>query len=1092
MSTSKSSPEGLKPQECERSSGRSKPPISYIPTAMDTPKVINKIKVSNKMTLSVTVFDEGSPEQFLNHVQTSMEIISQRGLDMDYGEACKADKKAEAKLTAATAAKAKFKGTDENSPVLQSWNKATAAKIHTSEAIVSAGQAIFLQYSTQLSETARRPWTTIVGEQINCEPWTDVYGTEHPTKRPASWTSFQECVQLHLQTVFRTDAAEQERFYISNGLKKPNRVPIRDFVQRIQRLNGYVELLPCLSYSSKAAKSMKLSGALVPQSVRELLEVLERIEKAYPTEKVGEGPKTVAKANDSSRKKMVSFSDRIPKKCRTEKYCSLCKKHGVHIPPTTLRIAGSMTPMGPQSQASREENQMETLVDKRDLVEEESNKKMKRAIGKKKRTEGQVTTVVAQARYKATENPARKNIEHSTGRRTSNTVIRILLDSGSDGDLLFHAKGTEKLFPYLTRQVPKSWRTLNGSFLTKGRSEVNLKFFEYSNSKEYTVTPDVVEYDKKKMAKPAFDLILGCQTMKELGIVLDFRTKEITIDHIILPMRDINSLTSSNLDKAWAVNNSMANEPQSTQEATHLQDQNSLLELLTEFEELFDGTLGDWNTEPVSFKLKEGAKPYHGKAYPVPKSRKETTIKELNRLCELGVVEFQPESEWASPSFITGKQDGTVRFLTDFREVNKRLVRKPFPLPKLSTVLQELEGFTYATTLDLNMGYYTIRLDPDSSKICTLIFPWGKYFYLRLPMGIAGSPDIFQAKMSTLMGALEFIRAYLDDLLCITKANLEDHLDKLKMVLTRLREAGLRINARKWSFCTFETEYLGYTLTRTGMKPQQKKVQAILAISSPKMSKTYVTRANKTKKRPWYWDTVHQKAFDDVKTSIAKDVVLAYPDYSMEFEIYTDASSKQLGSVITQGNRPLAFFSRKLSTTQQKYSVTELELLAIVETLKEFKGMLWGQRLKVYTDHKNLIQDALGLTSDRVYQWRLLLEEFGPEIVYIKGIHNTVADAISRLDIGPMPSEHENWMTFTKCWCHYTMQEESAIDTSAYQEEMNLVFANRSEEDVIYPLTVNASSDPSQSNFLCRQFPMLIQESATLMEVSPPDDTQKT
>jgi hypothetical protein len=193
----------------------------------------------------------------------------------------------------------------------------------------------------------------------------------------------------------------------------------------------------------------------------------------------------------------------------------------------------------------------------------------------------------------------------------------------------------------------------------------------------------------------------------------------------------------------------------------------------------------------MSLELKEGAKPYHGKAYPVPQSRKETTIKELNRLIKLGVLEFQPESEWASPSFITGKKDGTVRFLTDFREVNKRLVRKPFPLPKNSTVLQELEGFTYATTLDLNMGYYTIRLDPDSSKICTLIFPWGKYSYLRLPMGIAGSPDIFQAKMSELMVALEFVRAYLDDLLCITKANLEDHLDKLKMVLTRLREAGL-------------------------------------------------------------------------------------------------------------------------------------------------------------------------------------------------------------------------------------------------------------------------------------------------------------
>jgi hypothetical protein len=86
---------------------------------------------------------------------------------------------------------------------------------------------------------------------------------------------------------------------------------------------------------------------------------------------------------------------------------------------------------------------------------------------------------------------------------------------------------------------------------------------------------------------------------------------------------------------------------------------------------------------------------------------------------------------------------------------------------------------------------------------------------------------------------------------------------------------------------------------------------------------------------------------------------LAYPDFSKVFEIYTDASSKQLGAVITQDNRPIAFFSRKLSPAQRKYSVTEIELLAIVETLKEFKGMLWGQPIKVCTDHKNLIRDAL-------------------------------------------------------------------------------------------------------------------------------------
>jgi hypothetical protein len=94
---------------------------------------------------------------------------------------------------------------------------------------------------------------------------------------------------------------------------------------------------------------------------------------------------------------------------------------------------------------------------------------------------------------------------------------------------------------------------------------------------------------------------------------------------------------------------------------------------------------------------------------------------------------------------------------------------------------------------------------------------------------------------------------------------------------------------------------------------------------------------------------------------------LAYPDYSKVFEIYTDALRKQIGAVTTQDNRPIVFFSQKLSDAQCKYSITKIELLAIVETLKEFKGMLWGQSIKVYTDHANLIRDALGMTSDRVY-----------------------------------------------------------------------------------------------------------------------------
>jgi hypothetical protein len=100
-------------------------------------------------------------------------------------------------------------------------------------------------------------------------------------------------------------------------------------------------------------------------------------------------------------------------------------------------------------------------------------------------------------------------------------------------------------------------------------------------------------------------------------------------------------------------------------------------------------------------------------------------MKEVERLCKLGVLERQHTSEWALPSFIIPKNDKTVCFLSDFWEVNRRLLRKPFLIPKISTVLQEIEGFFFATALDLNMGYYTISLDPDASKICTIIFPWG-------------------------------------------------------------------------------------------------------------------------------------------------------------------------------------------------------------------------------------------------------------------------------------------------------------------------------------------------------------------------------
>jgi len=201
--------------------------------------------------------------------------------------------------------------------------------------------------------------------------------------------------------------------------------------------------------------------------------------------------------------------------------------------------------------------------------------------------------------------------------------------------------------------------------------------------------------------------------------------------------------------------------------------------LLEEFKTLFDGTLGSWKDQQINIELKEGVKPYHARAFPIPKSREETFKKEISRLCQIGVLRKVNHSEWAAPAFVIPKKDGSVRFISDFRELNLRIKRQPYPIPKISDLMLKLEGFQYGTSLDLNMGYYHIELNPISRKLCTIVLPWGKYEYQRLPMGLCNSPDIFQEKMGELMADLEFVRAYIDDLIILTKDTWENPLQQL-------------------------------------------------------------------------------------------------------------------------------------------------------------------------------------------------------------------------------------------------------------------------------------------------------------------------
>ena len=624
--------------------------------------------------------------------------------------------------------------------------------------------------------------------------------------------------------------------------------------------------------------------------------------------------------------------------------------------------------------------------------------------------------------------------------------LRVLIDTGCSHSIMLGKYCQSK-----KTKISNQYSTGSGSLTTRHESEIHFTLPEFSDKKiikwKFNITDSTeVEYD----------IILGRDIMLQLQMDVSFTNKSIAWEGNEIPMRDFNKL------KQWKISKfemktiiremqepivtktatkrmikildsryRKANIKSVVQGALHLNDKqrDMLYKLLIRYEDVFDGTLGEWKTEPVDFELIDGAQPHSQRHYPVPHLYKETFKKELDRLVKLGVLERVQQSEWGSPTFIVPKKDNKVRFVSDFRRLNQKLKRKPYPLPRISDTLQQLEGFQYATSLDMNMGYYHIRLSEEASNMCTIITEFGKYRYKRLPMGVSCSPDIFQAKIYDLLGDIEGTRAYIDDILVIKRGTFSEHLEQLEEIFRRCQKTNLKLNADKCRFGLNEIDYLGYIVTPEGVKPNPRKIRAIQAMERP----TTVTEVRRLIGMVQYyrdlwpkrshilqpftaissgkkgtriqWTPELEDAFNKVKQMICKETLLTYPDWSKPFDIHTDASDYQLGAVISQENKPIAFFSRKLNSAQRNYTTTEKELLSIVECVKEFRNILFGYTIRVFSDHKNLVHAATQSQSQRVMRWRLILEEFGPDIQHIKGEDNIVADAISRL---PTTNEDQN------------------------------------------------------------------------------------
>jgi len=316
-------------------------------------------------------------------------------------------------------------------------------------------------------------------------------------------------------------------------------------------------------------------------------------------------------------------------------------------------------------------------------------------------------------------------------------------------------------------------------------------------------------------------------------------------------------------------------------------------------------------------------------------------------------------------------------------------------------------------------------------------------------MGIKQSPDLSQAIMEDIFRDFPDVEVYIDDL-GVFSNSWEEHVKVLDAVLSTLQKYNFTVNPLKCEWGVQETDWLGYWLTPTGLKPWRKKIDSILALKRPtsvtelrsfiggvtfyrdmfrRRSHLLAPLTAQVGKKNIQWSPECQKAFDEIKAVLARDAFLRYPDHNKDFHIFADASDLQLGAAICQDGAAVAYYSRKLTDAQLNYTVGEKELLSIVETLKEYRNMLYGApNIHIYTDHRN--NTFTKFQTQRVMRWRLYLEDFGPTFHYIKGENNTLADMLSRLPF----SERQSSTDFKNPADQYKQQNNHPFHPDLFEE----------------------------------------------------------
>ena len=443
----------------------------------------------------------------------------------------------------------------------------------------------------------------------------------------------------------------------------------------------------------------------------------------------------------------------------------------------------------------------------------------------------------------------------------------------------------------------------------------------------------------------------------------------------------------------------------------------------------------------------------------VPVSIKTRVKEELDRLVNLQVITTVKEpTEWIS-SMICVKKPNKLRICLDPKDLNKAIKRPNYPIPNIDDILVKLSKAKLFSVVDCKDGFWQVKLTESSSFLTTFWTPFGRYRWLRMPFGISSAPEEFQRRLHEITAGLAGVEVIADDILIYGAGDTDeqasaDHDQNLINLLQRAKENNLKFNLKKLKLRQKSVAYMGHLLTSQGLKPDPSKVEAVrkmpklvnvndvqrfigfvnyLSRFLPRLSDLCEPLRRLTDNNAeWKWTKVHDEAVETIKHLISCAPLLRYYRLEDEVTIQCDASQTGLGTVLLQNGQPVAYASRSLTKTEQRYAQIEKECLAIVFSCERFSQYLLGRnKITVQSDHKPLetiFKKPLFSAPKRLQRMLLRLQGYSLDVKYKQGCKMYIADFLSRSAL-PLNREQNSRTNDNTSFVFFTNDHDKMCDS---------------------------------------------------------------